>query len=183
MKHSFTDNSLYMCMCALYNNMHRELHTAYAKPPEELAIFQNFWSFICIISCFRLICLHQCNILICMYIMWQYNVIRKLNEHFQLYGTHPHVDKCTGNSRTIHRWISWSQNDSELLNKQSKLSQHWIKACSQSTFDAHSMRIQALALLCALALMRIPIHIRETNSGGGFDAHSPCRSGLHVITW
>ena len=140
MKHSCTDNSLSMCMRALYNNMHRELHTAYAKPPEELAIFQNFWSFICIISCFRLICLHQCNILICMYIMWQYNVIRKLNEHFQLYGTHPHVDKCTGNSRTIHRWISWSQNDSELLNKQSKLSQHWIRPVHK----VPSMRIQCV---------------------------------------
>ena len=31
MKHSCTDNSLSMFMCALYNNMHRELHTAYAQ--------------------------------------------------------------------------------------------------------------------------------------------------------
>ena len=37
----------------------------------------------------------------------------------------------------------------------------YLKACSHSTCNAHSMRIRAFTLRCALASMRIPIRICE----------------------
>ena len=60
-----------------------------------------------------------------------------------------------------------------------------IKACSQSTCNVHSIRIRAFTLWCALASMRIPIHISESTSRRGFDAHSSsfaCKRGnYHMI--